>query len=176
MIAASSGLLGLYAVDAQRGWKVFQALWIFHAVLYVFVTAMSFALDPSTARRAWRQGILFPGVISLAIIIYSVAPGPIGLFLTDGLQQVGIEVTDRFVRVVQLFLYAWLAGAMLVAYAAKWMAARWQLDVLPRVLLEIAGYGAFLCSVTFAAYVREIQGARLTWDKTIKTGKVVMPR
>ena len=65
---------------------------------------------------------------------------------------------------------------MLVAYAAKLIAARWRSEWLPKLLLELAGYGAFLCTVTLAAYIREIQGARITWDKTIKTGKVAVPR
>jgi hypothetical protein len=65
---------------------------------------------------------------------------------------------------------------MLIAYAARWLAGRWRLELLPNLLVQLAGYGAFLCAVTVAAYVREIQGAGLAWDKTIKTGRVAMPR
>jgi hypothetical protein len=176
MIAASAGLAGLVLLDARDAWPVFRVLWIFHAVLYVFVTAMSFALDPPTARRAWVQGILFPGVISLGIIVYSVAPAPVGALLAAALERAGVAVTPGLVRGVQLFVCLWLSGSMLVAYAAKGMAARWRLEWLPKVALEFAGYGAFLCAVTFAAYVREIQGARIAWDKTIKTGKAAILR
>ena len=176
MIVVSPGLLSLYLINAAEAWAVFRILWILHAVAYVFVTGMSFAIDPSTARRVWRQGILFPGVISLGIIVYSVAPAAFGALLTGGLERLGVEVTPRLARAAQLFTYSWLAGSMLVAYAAKWIAERWRHAFPSNVLIYLAGYGAFLCAVTFAAYVRELRGARLTWDKTIKTGKVVMAR
>ncbi len=176
MTAASGGLLGLYLLDAPQAWRAFRFLWVFHAVIYGFVTLMSYALDPSTARRAWLQGILFPGVISLAIIVYSVAPGPIGALLTSAIQHMGIAVTAARVQTLQLFVYLWLTAAMLVAYLARYLSGRWRLEFVPKLLVQLAGFGAFLCAVTVAAYVREIQGAGLAWDKTIKTGKVAMPR
>jgi len=37
------------------------------------------------------------------------------------------------------------------------------------------GYGSLLCACTFASYVKELRGAEMTWDKTEKTGKVVIP-
>lgn len=176
MMAVTPGLISLYFMDAAEAWAVFRGFWILHAVVYVFVTAMSFAIDPSTARRAWLQGILFPGAISLGIIVYSVAPAPLGALLTSGLEVLGVAVTPRLVRAAQLFVYGWLTGSMLVAYAAKWIAERWRHAFPSNALIYLAGYGALLCAVTFAAYIRELQGARLTWDKTIKTGKVVMAR
>ena len=36
----------------------------------------------------------------------------------------------------------------------------------------LGGYGAFLCAVTFASYVKELRGADMKWDKTEKTGKI----
>jgi len=176
MIMVAPGLLGLYVIDSDQAWAVFRSLWIFHAVIYVFTTAMAFTLDPSTARRAWLQGIIFPGLVSLAIIVYSVAPGPIGAALTHGLGMLGIAVTPGLVRASQLFVYGWLAGSMVVAYLAKWLAAHWRWSFPSKVLLCLSGYGAFLCAVTFAAYVREFQRARMTWEKTIKTGKVVVAK
>lgn len=176
MIAASVGLLGLLLIDARHSLAVFRVLWILHAVLYLFETAMAFALDPPTARRAWAEAILFPGVVSLVIIIYSVAPEPIGALFVKSLEGLGVDATPRVVFWAQAFAFTWLTVAMLVAYIAKWIAARWRARWLPAFLLQVAGYGAFLCAVTFAAYVREIQGARIIWDKTIKTGKVALPR
>jgi cellulose synthase/poly-beta-1,6-N-acetylglucosamine synthase-like glycosyltransferase len=175
MIVASTALLGLYVLDSAQAWTMFQMLWIFHAAVYVFVTAMSFALDPSTARRAWWQGLLFPGVIALAIIVYSVAPEPLGVFLRVSLETIGVEVTPGLILAAQVFSYGWLAGSMLVACAARWVERRGWL-FLSKMLLYLGGYGAFLCAVTFAAYFRELLRARLTWEKTIKTGKVVVAR
>jgi cellulose synthase/poly-beta-1,6-N-acetylglucosamine synthase-like glycosyltransferase len=176
MLAASTGLIGLWAIDAHRAWHAFRLLWIFHAIVYVFVTAMALALDPATARRAWLQGILFPGVISLAMMTYGVAPGPIGALLTAGLEHVGVAVTPARIEALQLFQYTWLTGSMAVAYFARWLSGRWRLEWLPKLLVYIAGFGALLCAVTVAAYVREIQGAGLAWDKTVKTGRVVIPQ
>ena len=76
-IAASAGLVGLALMDAPTAWSTFRLLWTFHAVAFVLSTAMSCVLDPPTARRAWLQGLLFPGVISLGIIIYTMLPGAV---------------------------------------------------------------------------------------------------
>ena len=176
MIAASCGLIGIVLLDAGAARDVFRVFWRFHAVLYVFVTAMSFAVDPATARRSWGQGLLFPGVVSLGIIVYSIAPVTFGALIATLFERAGIVVTAEVSQAVQLFCYVWLACSMVVAYAAKWFAARLRSDLVPKVLVELAGYGALLCAVTLAAYVREIQGAGNTWDKTIKTGKAAVPR
>ena len=176
MLAASCGLLGMQLIHAQRAWELTRGLWVFHAAVYIFVTMMSLLLDSSTARRAWLQGVLFPGVISLGLMAYSVAPGPLGPILSSALQRAGLPATPQVDFAAQVFAVVWLVGSMLVAYLAKVIAGRWRSSRLPAVLIYLAGYGAFLCSVTVAAYIREFQGAQLTWDKTIKTGRVAVPR
>lgn len=176
MAMGAAGLIALFVVDEPRAWIAFRGLWIFHAVIYVFVTAMSFALDPGTARRAWLQGIVFPGLISLGIVIFSLAPDVFGGILAAAAERLGLTVTPQLVRGGQVFIYAWLVASIAVAYLAKVLAERLRLTTLPAALIYLAGYGAFLCAVTVAAYVREIQGAGLTWDKTIKSGKVALPR
>ena len=40
------------------------------------------------------------------------------------------------------------------------------------VVIYVAGYGPLLSAITFAAYVKEIQGAEAKWDKTEKSGQV----
>jgi hypothetical protein len=47
---------------------------------------------------------------------------------------------------------------------------------LSPVFVYLAGYGPLLCAVTVASYVDELRGAELSWDKTEKTGKVLVPR
>jgi hypothetical protein len=37
------------------------------------------------------------------------------------------------------------------------------------------GYGSLLCSCTFASYIKELRGAEMKWDKTEKTGGMVIP-
>ncbi len=176
LAAGSSGLVGLHAIAGQRAWTAFHWFWIVHAFGYAFVTAMSLSLDPPTARRTWVQCLLFPGVISLTIMLYSIAPGPIGTLLTSAATRAGIAVTASRLDALQLFVYGWLSLAMAIAYAARWMSGHWRLEFLPKILILLAGYGALLAAVTVAAYVREIQGAGLAWDKTIKTGKAAIPR
>ena len=39
-------------------------------------------------------------------------------------------------------------------------------------MLFIVGYGPLLCTITFAAYIAELRGKSITWEKTEKTGKV----
>ena len=57
-----------------------------------------------------------------------------------------------------------------------WLAAKamegTRLERLAPAVLCFAGYGPFLCAVTFGSYMKELLGASMTWDKTVKTGKV----
>ena len=39
-------------------------------------------------------------------------------------------------------------------------------------LLYVVGYGPLLAAMTAAAYVKELRGAEMRWEKTEKTGKV----
>ena len=43
------------------------------------------------------------------------------------------------------------------------------------LFVYIGGYGPLLCAITTAAYVKELRHAEATWDKTEKTGKMVVP-
>ena len=74
MVAASAGLIALYLLDREASAHVFRALWAVNLTTYLFITLSSFSLDPQIARRAWREGIAFPGLISLAIIAYAGSP------------------------------------------------------------------------------------------------------
>ncbi|MBX3029337.1 MAG: glycosyltransferase family 2 protein [Chloroflexi bacterium] len=161
MIAASSALLVLLAMGDPHAWPAFRALWVTTALCYLFLTLSCLVIDRETARVAWREGVLFPGVVSVAIVVYTCvqavapwevsAPGPLAWVLS-----------------------AWLAGCMGVA----WLAMR--LESAPggrwwsRGLIYLAGYGAFLCLVTLVAYVRELRGAERRWEKTEKHGRALM--
>jgi hypothetical protein len=61
MIMASKGLTILYFADFAWSWEVFRALWVNNAIAYLFVTLMSFTIDPQTAGRTWIQGVMFRG-------------------------------------------------------------------------------------------------------------------
>ena len=74
-----------------------------------------------------------------------------------------------------VFIYAWLSVSMAVAYLAKTAEPHRLGRFISAVLVYIAGYGSLLCACTFAAYVKELRGAEMKWDKTEKTGKVAIP-
>ena len=164
MIAASASLLLLLLLGDTQAWAAFHALWIVNAVCYLFTTTFSFAIDPRVARISWREGILFPGIVSVAIIAYACLPG--ASWLTDGPQA----------PVIEWFLCAWLAGCMAVAWLALRVEQRRGGRRLSRALIYLAGYGAFLCLGTLTAYVREMRGVEQHWDKTEKRGRALLPR
>ena len=175
MILSSAALLTLYFVDFDRAWGLFRALWIINAMSYLFITAFALAIDPVTARRAWREAILFPGVVSLLVILYTCVPR---LFVW-GVQAwgdlTGLTWTDRTTHVAMLVAYSWLALCMPVAWLGK-KCEEWGLRPLSPVFVYLGGYGPLLCAVTFTSYVYEMRGAEMSWDKTEKTGKVSLPR
>jgi hypothetical protein len=113
-------------------------------------------MDPAVARRCWREGLLFPGLISVVIIVWAAVPG-------------AVSATSE---PVLLAIYAWLSCSMLAAWLVKRLddvgAPHW--IVAP--LLYIVGYGPLLCAMTAGAYIKELRRAEMRWEKTEKTGAV----
>jgi len=174
MIGSSASLVTLYFIDDPLAWRVFHLLWITNAVVYLFVTFFSFAIDPQTARRSWREGILFPGVVSLTIILATCLPPLFDRWVPDALRAAGLTPGRAVAHAAILFAYAWLSCSMLVAWAAKLLESRGRWRLLSPLFVYVAGYGPLLCAITFAAYIYEARGAEMTWDKTEKTGKVAL--
>mgnify|MGYP001402246047 CR=1 FL=1 len=164
-IGTAVGLLGLYSLDPPWAWTVFRGYWIVASLVYLLVTFSSYVIDWESAQKSWVEGIVFPGLISLVVIAYALVPPLFDSWL-------GLVPFPRWVEGgVVLFLYLWTALSMPVSYFAM-LAEDHGHHRLATVLLYLAGYGPFLCAVTFGAYVKEWQGADKTWDKTVKTGKV----
>ena len=175
MILASASLIILYFSAFAVAWTVFHVLWIINALTFVFITAFVLMVDPVTGRHTWLEGILFPGAISLAIIVAACFPRLLRMILYGVLPHLGLVLTVAERRGLVLFAYAWLAGAMLVAYLGKVAEPRRFGRLLSPVFIYLGGYGPLLCACTFASYVKELRGAEMKWDKTEKTGKVAMP-
>jgi len=175
MIVSSAALLTLYVVDVEQSWAVFRMLWISNALTYLFITGFALAIDPGTARRSWREAILFPGVVSLLIILYTCAPRGFGWLVQTWGELTGLTWTDTTTHVAMLFAYAWIALCMPVAWLGK-KTEELGLRRLSPLFVYLAGYGPLLCAVTFASYLDEVRGAELSWEKTVKTGKVSLPR
>lgn len=167
-ISASVSLIGLYFLDAPMAWELFRMFWIVSAVVYLVVTCISCVVDPESGAKSWFEGILFPGIISLGVILYSLFPPafePMWSLLE-------IERYPALQVAGTLGLYAWLSLNMAVAYLAKVCETSTRATWLAKPLLYLAGYGPFLCAVTFGSYIKELRGVAMTWDKTEKTGKV----
>ena len=175
MITSSVGLIVLFFTAHDGAYGVFRVLWLLSLVTYLFVTSFTLAIDPSVARRAWREAILFPGAVSLLIMAAVAAPAAAGTVLRAAYGAVGWEWTDAGRAPLLLFAYAWMSLCMPVSYLARAVEGG-RLRPLGPLLVYLGGYGPLLCAVTFVSYVKELQGASMTWDKTEKTGKVVAPR
>ena len=175
MILASASLITLYFSDFAMAWVVFHVLWIVNALTYVFITSFVLMIDWVTGRHAWVEGILFPGVVSLSIIIAACFPRLLRMIFYGLLPMIGVVLTPAERRTLVLFAYAWLAGSMLVAYLGKVIDSRRYGRLPAAVFVYVAGYGPLLCACTFASYIKELRHAEMKWDKTEKTGKVAMP-
>jgi cellulose synthase/poly-beta-1,6-N-acetylglucosamine synthase-like glycosyltransferase len=174
MICASTALVILYFSNFPLSWTLFHVLWITNAIVYLLVTLFSLSIDPQTARRTWFEGFLFPGVVSLAIIIYTCFPAVFTVYVRGGMEAIGLSPSHSFVHVTILFVYVWLAASMLFAWLAKVLEHRGYLGLLSPALIYFGGYGPLLCAITFAAYVAEARHAEMKWDKTEKSGKVAV--
>ncbi len=172
MILASIGLASLFFLDFPLSWKLFKMFWILNVVVYVFVTLFSFLIDPISARQSWLAGIVFPGLISLCIIILSYIPGLLEYLILDNEKHLNWKTLDLTPMVIILFMYLWLSLSMVAAFGAKVIEKVKHLKWLSKPMLLISGYGPLLCAITFNSYISEIRGKEMKWDKTEKTGKV----
>ena len=174
MFGSSAGLLTLYVISAPAAWTAFHALWLWHAVAYVFGTLMCFVIDWRTAKRCWIQALLFPGVVSMGIMVYSIYPQLYTVDLVLWLNQMGIVITPRNREMLTVFMYAWLFLCIPFAYLAKLWSETPGYKWLAPVTIYLVGYGPFLCAVTFGSYVKELFNVSAIWEKTVKTGRVML--
>jgi cellulose synthase/poly-beta-1,6-N-acetylglucosamine synthase-like glycosyltransferase len=169
MLASSIGLIGLYALHPDWAWTSSATLWRITIVVYIFETLFSFAIDPATARRAWLPGLLFPGVISLAIMIVFFLPRQTLPFLgslTSGAAQGWV-----WYDLLTLFMYAWISVSMLAAWGVYRLENAGIPPWLRNALLILVGYGPVMAAISFAAMLAQWRKAESRWDKTIKSGK-----
>jgi cellulose synthase/poly-beta-1,6-N-acetylglucosamine synthase-like glycosyltransferase len=172
MLAASASLVALFFLDFSAAWHLFRILWIINVISYVFITTFSLLIDTDVAKRCWREAFLYPGVVSLLIILYTCFPKGCSWLIRHGAIDLGQRVTVEEVHGVILFAFIWLSACMLVSYFAKIMEGRRGGRWVSPICIYVGGYGPLLCAVALAAYVKELRKAEMTWDKTEKTGKV----
>jgi cellulose synthase/poly-beta-1,6-N-acetylglucosamine synthase-like glycosyltransferase len=169
MILSTIGLLGLFLLQSDLAATVFRALWIVAALGYAYGLALSTQLDPRVGRRSWREVLLFPGLISVVIMIVAVFPGLAQWVL--GL--VGVSVDGATTTGFILFAYLWQSVSMVFAWLAKQVERTRVGVVLAPLLVYLIGYGPILCAITFESYIRELRGDAQSWDKTEKVGRAM---
>jgi len=174
MISASASLVTLYFIDQPLAWHAFHALWITNVLTYVFITAYSLMIDPRTGRHVWREAVLFPGLISVVIMLTAIAPAPLRFLTYHLLDLLGASAVRGYGTEIELFTYVWLAASMGVAYLGKLLENRALGRFTSPLMIYIGGYGPLLCAVMFAAYIKQLRRADTSWEKTEKTGKMTI--
>ncbi|GIG38250.1 glycosyltransferase [Cellulomonas phragmiteti] len=169
LIAASVGLVGLYFAAPGTAAAVFGELWWFGIATYVFITVTTLLVDLETARRSWFEGLMFPGVGALVLVVASAHP-EFWLVTVPGL--VGLRMSATGTEVWTLLLYCWPVLSMALSRVVHDLEGVPVLGHLSKPLLYVVGYGPLLCAITLDAYVRQWRGTAQVWDKTEKTGKV----
>jgi len=175
MLLASASLVTLFFIDYQLAWAAFHLLWLTNVITYLFITAFTLTIDPDVGRHTWKEALLFPGLVNVAILVAAMAPGPVSWLGHQLLAVTGLPFSARWVRGIELFTYVWLAACMGVAFLGKVTESTRLGRVLGPLFVYLGGYGPLLCAITTAAYLKELRHAEVRWDKTEKTGKVAAP-
>ncbi len=170
MVLSSIGLIGLFLLQSELATMVFRAMWITAACTYVYTIALAVQLDGRTGLRSWREAILFPGFISIVVMITAFFPG----LLDQRLPALfGLQLTPEGETAWTLFVYAWISVSMLGAWLAKAIESTAVGRLFTPLLVYLVGYGPLLCAVTVDSYIKEFRHADAVWDKTEKIGRVV---
>ena len=165
MFLSALGFVGLYLLNKTYSYHVFFYLTSISLFVYLYTTILAIIVDRRTSRLSWLEGIVYPGLISLSILLVSINPD----FFINLLGMIfHIENKRFFNDMLLLFMETWSATCMFWA----WIVFRLEyIGVSPRItnfLLIIVGYGPFLCTINLAAYIAEIKRPNLKWDKTEK--------
>jgi cellulose synthase/poly-beta-1,6-N-acetylglucosamine synthase-like glycosyltransferase len=169
MILSSTGLIGLYFMHSAFAAIVFRATWAAAACTYVYSISIAVQLDGRTGRRSWREAVLFPGFISILIMVTAFFPG----LLEQRIPALfGLKPSPVAMAVWTLFVYSWISLSMVGAWVAKRVEVTRAGRFLTPLLIYLVGYGPLLCAVTVDSYIKEFRHAESVWDKTEKIGRV----
>lgn len=175
MILSAIGLVGLYVINPDYSTQIFFYLMSVSLFVYMYTTLFAILIDNRTSKLSWLEGIMYPGIISLLILIFSVNPD-FFMHQIDLLLPVGSSA--QYHAYLLLFMFTWSGFCMLFA----WLIYRLELAGLPtritNALIFIVGYGPLLCAVNLSAYMAEIRKTSPRWDKTekITSLRVIRPR
>ena len=160
MVCASASLVTLFFIDNPLAWTAFHVLWLMNVVTYVFITSFTLLIDPQSARRTWKEALLFPGLVNVVILLAAILPGPLSLAGHEPAVRRGRRRSPAaWIHGVELFTYIWLAACMGVAYLGKVAETRRLGWFTGPLFVYVGGYGPLLCAIT-AARLREGTPAR----------------
>jgi cellulose synthase/poly-beta-1,6-N-acetylglucosamine synthase-like glycosyltransferase len=171
MVTSSIGLLGLLLINSEVALEVFRALWITAAVTYTFTLAIAAQLDRKLSYNAWREVLLFPGILNMIVMLTAFFPK---LIEVDIPGIFGWHLTTGGLFVATVCIYIWIPFSMVGAWLAREAEGTWIGRLLAPLLIYLVGYGSLLCAITFDSYIKELRHAEAKWDKTVKTGRVVV--
>ncbi|MDH6181940.1 cellulose synthase/poly-beta-1,6-N-acetylglucosamine synthase-like glycosyltransferase [Microbacteriaceae bacterium SG_E_30_P1] len=169
MVASSVGLLGLLALGSNLAVVAFQGLWGLATATYFYSIVLALQLDRMIARQAWLEAILFPGILSMLVMITAFFPGLFEDLLPAAL---GVTASEGIVLGWTIFAYSWISISMIFAWLIKLIDGTKAGKVLTPLLTYIIGYGPILCAVTVDSYIKQARRAEARWDKTEKVGRV----
>jgi hypothetical protein len=171
MIVGSLGLVGLFYAWPPWAPTAFSILWTVTFSSYLFQTLYSFTIDPATARRCWFEGIAFPGLLSVGVMMLAVLR--LKPFIGSAAWPQPGEWSWHEAAV--LVMLGWSAISTILAWVVYRLDKAGAPKPLRNVLLVLVGYGPLLCAISVGAMIAQLRNADLKWDKTIKSGKARLP-
>jgi cellulose synthase/poly-beta-1,6-N-acetylglucosamine synthase-like glycosyltransferase len=173
-ITSTLALIYLYFENQPEAWYLMHFTSYFCVVAWVYVLISSLLADPQTARRSWVYAPMFPGAISL-VIIFSCAFRPEAGWVVYRVADLltGSTTWIPATNSLMILAYAWILIAMPMAWLAKYLDDH-HVKGVPRFIIFLCGYGALLLGAACAAWYLESKKAERTWDKTLKSGNVVV--
>lgn len=175
MIISALGWAGLFFLEDDHAFTAFFYLSSVSFFVYLYTTIFAILVDRRTARLSWLEGVLYPGMISLTILLFSTDPT---FFFKLFSNLLNINNTQLFEECLLFFMEEWSLLCMVFAYGVFRLEYAGLSTKITNFLLIIVGYGPFLCTINLAAYIAEIKQPNLRWDKTEKatSKRVVYPR
>ncbi|HWF22179.1 MAG TPA: glycosyltransferase [Acidimicrobiales bacterium] len=172
MVLNAIALSILYFIHYGEAGALLRVFWISNALSWVAITVFGLLADRTTARHAWLQAVVFPGLVSVGIIMYTILPGVSISLINDLLRPFHWSLTPMAQHQEVLFASIWSAACMVVAVIARGVERRLGLKRLALALVYLGGYGPLLCAIGFTAYIKELRGSEIRWEVTKKTGKM----
>jgi cellulose synthase/poly-beta-1,6-N-acetylglucosamine synthase-like glycosyltransferase len=172
MVLNAIALCILYFINYGEAGALLRVFWISNALSWVAITVFGLLADRTTARHAWLQALVFPGLVSVGIIVYTILPGVSIALINDLLRPFHWSLTAMAQHQEVLFASIWSAACMVVAVMARGVERRLGLRRLALAMVYVGGYGPLLCAIGFTAYIKELRGSEIRWEVTKKTGKM----